>query len=168
MLGLCKQHKIVRKVKKKTMLYMFHQFKHAIVFFNLYRRRQMYIYSWSDTLCSRVLCFQTGIPRSFYLCLSGMHRWRGSIMAEDPGSWNGIGVSVQTDQTGLARWYPVTVLSHLLVSQLMAHYLFRQSCASSGYKATKTALHPLAQIWLVSPNWHRSYVLYFFCLFFFK
>lgn len=50
--------------------------------------------------------------RNFLSVRSGgaVHEWLGSITAEDPERSNEIGGSKQTDQTGLARLYPVTVL----------------------------------------------------------
>lgn len=49
--------------------------------------------SLSDLICLSATCTDGVAP----------------LMVSDPERWNGIRVTVQTDQTGLARWYPQTV-----------------------------------------------------------
>lgn len=98
---------------------------------------------------------QMVISRSFFLSWSGsgVYRWRGSIMARASWEmkWDWSDCTNRSDRFSqmISCNCSTKRSSHLVVSQLMDHYLVSLCCATSGYKATKPALHPLAQIWLV-------------------
>lgn len=82
-------------------IYLSKQFKRGITLVNLHRTCSLQYFSLS-LWDLEGFYLQTSLS-SCCLLLSRMHRWRASIMPEDPESWNGIGASAQTDQTGLAR-----------------------------------------------------------------
>lgn len=66
-------------------------------------------FSWISTVRYFVICYFSSkqVFQEVSVCPDPCTH---CVVVKDPESWSGTWVTVQTNQTGLARWYPVTVL----------------------------------------------------------